>query len=150
MEVVIYVLLGFLAILVIVLGYFVFDLRQKLKMFFPNDEGETKSLNDSFKKYLVKLNENTKQIEDFNKRLDGFEKASEDYLQVINFKRFNPFQETGGDQSFLLALMDDTKSGVLITSLHSREGTRIYAKELKKGKSATNLSKEEQDFLNLK
>ena len=47
--------------------------------------------------------------------------------------RFNPFDDIGGDQSFILCLLDNTNSGVIITSLHSRDITRIYATSIKNG-----------------
>jgi len=47
--------------------------------------------------------------------------------------RFNPFSQTGGNQSFSLALLDGNNNGLVISSLHSREGTRIYAKMVKEG-----------------
>lgn len=70
-------------------------------------------------------------------------KAGEAHFQRMGVVRFNPFRETGGDQSFALALLDSEDSGVVILSLHSREGTRIYAKPVKNGKSRYDLSKEE-------
>lgn len=66
----------------------------------------------------------------------------------INLTRFNPFDELGGDQSFILCLLDNTNSGVIITSLHNRDSTRIYAKAIKNGESGTlALSKEETKAL---
>lgn len=44
--------------------------------------------------------------------------------------RYNPFKDLGGDQSFAIALLDGTDSGIVISSLHTREGTRIYAKPI--------------------
>ena len=44
--------------------------------------------------------------------------------------RFNPFKETGGNQSFSVALLNGKNNGLTITALHSREGTRVYAKSL--------------------
>lgn len=57
--------------------------------------------------------------------------------------RFNPFGDTGGDQSFVLALLDSHNNGVIISSVHARTGTRVYAKEIKNGLSKYNLSDEE-------
>jgi hypothetical protein len=66
-------------------------------------------------------------------------------LQKVGFVRFNPFAATGGDQSFSLALLDRKNNGLVLSSLHSRESTRLYAKTLKRGKSIDyELSKEEQ------
>src|SRR3989304_774700 len=42
--------------------------------------------------------------------------------------RFNPFKEVGGNQSFCVALLDGKNSGLVLSSLHTREGTRVYAK----------------------
>lgn len=53
----------------------------------------------------------------------------------INLIRYNPFGDLGGDQSFILCLLDNTNSGAIITSLHNRENTRIYAKAIKNGQS---------------
>lgn len=49
-------------------------------------------------------------------------------LHKTNVVRFNPFKEVGGNQSFSVVLLDGKNSGVLISSLHTREGTRVYAK----------------------
>ncbi len=47
--------------------------------------------------------------------------------------RFNPFKETGGNQSFAVALLDGKGSGVVFSSLHTREGTRVFAKPVRHG-----------------
>jgi hypothetical protein len=66
----------------------------------------------------------------------------------INLTRFNPFDELGGDQSFILCLLDNANSGVIITSLHNRDSTRVYAKAIKNGESDNQaLSKEETKAL---
>lgn len=49
--------------------------------------------------------------------------------------RFNPFRDIGGDQSFSLSLLDKDNNGVVISSLYSREGVRVYAKSIQDGKS---------------
>lgn len=66
-------------------------------------------------------------------------------LQLI---RYNPFNEVGGDQSFILCLLDKTNTGVIITSLHTRDSTRVYAKAIKNGScDSQTLSKEETKAL---
>ncbi len=61
--------------------------------------------------------------------------------------KFNPFNESGGDHSFSLALLDGEKNGIIITSLHTRERTRMYVKEIFGGKSKSELSSEELESL---
>jgi len=67
------------------------------------------------------------------------------HIQKIGFIRFNPFLQTGGDQSFVLSLLDDKDNGFVLSSLHSRDTTRFYAKTVKNGKGDDyQLSKEEK------
>lgn len=47
--------------------------------------------------------------------------------------RFNPFKENGGNQSFAVALLDGRNNGIVLSSLHTREGTRVFAKPVKHG-----------------
>lgn len=64
-------------------------------------------------------------------------------VQKIGLVRYNPFQNTGGDQSFSAAFLNDSGDGIVITSLYTREGTRVYAKSVKGGVSESKLSEEE-------
>jgi hypothetical protein len=65
----------------------------------------------------------------------------------VGLIRFNPFNEIGGDHSFSLAILDGGDNGIIITGLHTRDRTRIYAKQVNKGKSDLELSTEEQKAL---
>lgn len=99
------------------------------------------------KKAIEKLLEEQEKKEAHLKKIEeliaDIEKKGETHFQKMGVVRFNPFSETGGDQSFALALLNRSDSGVVILSLHSREGTRIYVKPIKEGKSRYELSKEE-------
>jgi Protein of unknown function (DUF4446) len=64
-------------------------------------------------------------------------------FQRVGLVRFNPFEDTGGNQSFALALLDANGDGLVLSSLHSRTGTRVYAKAIAGGKSEGALSEEE-------
>jgi Protein of unknown function (DUF4446) len=70
-------------------------------------------------------------------------------VQHVGLVRFNPFQDTGGDQSFALALLDKKGDGVVISSLHSRTNTRFYAKPIKGWTAQTSLSEEEAKAVQL-
>lgn len=78
-------------------------------------------------------------------RCDKIEKDSVFHIQKIGLLRFNPFKDTGGDQSFILALVDANNTGVVISGLYSRSGTRWYAKKVVAGKGVEHeLSDEEK------
>ena len=54
-------------------------------------------------------------------------------VQKIGLVRFSPFEDTGSDQSFALALLDGAANGIIISSLHGRDRTRMYVKRVKHG-----------------
>ncbi len=98
---------------------------------------------------LKKTRDNQNHILSVNQRLDQEIEKAKKHFKRFGFKRFNPFTDTGGDQSFILALLDENNNGFVISSLHSRENTRIYAKSLENGKAIDQvLSKEEQQVIN--
>jgi hypothetical protein len=68
-------------------------------------------------------------------------------MQKLAVIRFNPFEDTGGDQSFAIALLDEHDNGVVLSSLHARESTRVYAKPVQGGKSTFTLADEEKEVL---
>ena len=102
-------------------------------------------------KVLVEHGESMTKI---NANLDELLKASEylhhaiqNSLRKVAFERYNPYPGVGGNQSFTLVLLDAFNSGVVITSMHNRDATRVYAKSISKGSALQNLSEEEARVL---
>lgn len=56
-------------------------------------------------------------------------------IHKVAMARFNPFNDVGGDQSFSMALLNGKNSGVVISSLYTREGTRVFSKAIVAGKA---------------
>lgn len=94
--------------------------------------------------YLAQVQETASQVRDLNALAKRLQVAARHSLQHMGVVRFNPFPDTGGNQSFAIALVDAHGNGVVISSLHAREGTRVYAKPLKKWESEYALSEEEK------
>ena len=107
-----------------------------------------KSKKGDLKKVLEKVlsveTGNTKAINMLGKEIDNLKEDGMFHVQKVGLIRFNPFQETGGDHSFSIALLDGKDTGVVLTGLHTRERTRVYAKSIKRGKSEHELSNEEK------
>jgi hypothetical protein len=61
--------------------------------------------------------------------------------------RYNAFAEKGSDLSFSAAFVDDESSGVVISSIHSRGDSIVYAKPVVKGDSPYALSPEEKEVI---
>lgn len=81
-------------------------------------------------------------------RVQKLEEASKGFVQKTVVARYNPFQEIGGDQSFSCVLLDGENNGVVLTSLYSRQGGRVYAKPIRRGASSYPLSDEEKKVIN--
>lgn len=103
-----------------------------------------KDLKTILSQTLNQLGLNQKEIVQLQKSLNQVKINQKSCLQKIGFVRFNPFSQTGGDQSFSLALLDNKDNGLVISSLHSRESTRLYTKTIKAGQAeGYELSQEE-------
>jgi len=69
-------------------------------------------------------------------------------ISKIKLVRYNPFDDVGSNQSFILVMLDNTNSGVVLTTLHNRGFTRVYAKTIKNGQAdGIALSKEEKSAI---
>lgn len=79
------------------------------------------------------------------KRLSKFTKTPG--ISFWNLYKFNPFNDTGGEQSFVLTLLDGHKNGVVMTVLNGRGVTRFYAKKIENGTSQQQLSNEEKQCI---
>ena len=95
---------------------------------------------------------NTEEISGSLKKLENKNRATHNLslksVHKVGIVRFNPFNEVGGNQSFAIALLDDSGDGVTISSLFGREGTRVYAKAIKNKESEYKLSDEEKEAIN--
>jgi hypothetical protein len=108
---------------------------------------EVTDLKKVLENILAKGKANTDDIKILEKRINLIEEDGKFHIQKIGLIRFNPFKELGGDHSFSMAILDSHSSGIIITSLHTRDRTRVYMKDIKKGKSSFELSTEEKSAL---
>lgn len=61
--------------------------------------------------------------------------------------RFRAFENVGSDLSFAFALLNQEGSGVVLSSIHNREESRVYAKPIKEGMSTYSLTGEEKEVI---
>lgn len=89
-----------------------------------------------------------KKFKELEERLGHQEKDAAFKLQKLGLLRFNPFADTGGEQSFTVSFLDQHDNGLVLSSLQGRSGTRWYVKQVKNGKGVEfDLSKEEQEAI---
>lgn len=68
----------------------------------------------------------------------------------LSMIRFNPFHDVGSDQSFAIAILNGKNDGITLSSLFTREGTRIYSKTIIGGKAEKYvLTEEEKEAIRL-
>jgi hypothetical protein len=107
-----------------------------------------KSLRVVLEELLKDTELNKKDIDYLKEYSARIEKDGLLHIQKVGLIRFNPFKDTGGDQSFILSLVDGKDTGVVISGLYSRSGTRWYAKRVVSGKGVDyELSEEEKKSL---
>lgn len=110
---------------------------------------QKKELLEALNQLMNQMEKNRQLTTDLEKKFKSHQDWTLKGIRKVGFRRFNPFSDTGGNQSFSLALLDAHDDGFMISSLHSRENTRLYAKVITDGKASDqNLSKEEQEVLN--
>ncbi len=138
-------LVGFFMIIVIALVLVIMKLDKRVTALLQGKNA--KSLEDTLLGIINEIKrmndrqEKTDQIlKDLNKRL----KTSVTGVGVV---RFNPFTNSGGNQSFAIAFLNEHGDGAIISTLYGRERTSIFAKPVLKFKSEFELTKEEVEAL---
>ncbi len=120
-------------------------LRRRLRRLFGDGEGV--GLDELLDRQFKRLDTIAERVEALNRLHHELEGLTQRSLQKVGVVRFNPFADTGGDQSFAVALLDAEGNGVVLSSLHGRADTRIFAKSVQAGRSKHALSDEEQDAI---
>ena len=130
-----------LLIAIIWLGLRLYKLDQVRKHFFSSP------LKKNLEQVLVDQNRSLtkikKDIATLSEDLTDLSVLNKKNIQKVGLIRFNPFDDAGGNISFAIALLSDHDDGVVISSLHGRGGTRVYAKPIKAGGSEFKLTEEE-------
>ncbi|HLD26340.1 MAG TPA: DUF4446 family protein [Patescibacteria group bacterium] len=98
---------------------------------------------------LIKKDEMcAKQREELKNQLLPLLEREKLYYQKIGFHRFNAFERSGGEQSFIIALLNKEDTGIIMNFLYTRDGMRMYAKKMHKGISEEyELSHEEKETI---
>jgi hypothetical protein len=107
------------------------------------------TLESMLNEHIAQVRETAERVESVDQLARRLEKAAFFSLQHLGVVRYNPFSDTGGDQSFAIALVDGHGNGVVLSSLHARDLTRVYAKPLQKWESTYSLTDEEKKAIAL-
>jgi len=108
--------------------------------------------NGSVDESIAILSREQKELKEFRAELEKYLKVAEARLRGsvrgVGVVRFNPFAEgQGGNQSFAAAFLDELGTGVVISTLYSRDRVGVYAKPVEAGASSFELTQEEKDAI---
>lgn len=96
---------------------------------------------------IVALGVHAKTIEEEQEKMvahiTSVDKKLAKTIRGVQTLRFNPFTDSGSNQSFATAFLNDEGDGVVISSLYARERVSVFAKPIEKGKPVYELSEEE-------
>ncbi len=120
-------------------------LDRRLRRLTRGEDGE--SLEAVLGAHLEKVHAVAREVDDLAARSAVLEAVGRKAVQRVGLVRFNPFEDTGGNQSFALALLDANGDGVVMSSLHARTLTRVYGKAVGGGNAEAALSDEESEAL---
>jgi hypothetical protein len=146
-----YFILGLSAAVLIALAglIFIFLRLQKMwkryQLFFR--DSKIKDLEGVIAAEIEKLAETEKTVERIIEKLKSVDRMANYGIQKVGVVRFNPFQDTGGDQSFSVAMLDAHDNGIVISSLFGRDSLRVYAKPIEKSNSSYPLTEEEKEAI---
>ena len=141
MENVVYFSLGLSALALI----WVMTLQMRLKKLLRGKAGH--DLEDLFRQSNTDLERLMRAREEINKEIDAMKEKMRHHIRGIQTVRFNPFKDSGSNQSFATALLDDDGNGVVISTLYSRDRVGVYAKPLAGHRSEYELSDEERQAI---
>ncbi len=95
-------------------------------------------------KEMDKVKANARRVTSEHKKFKG---QLDSCIDKIGLVKYDAFDNQAGNLSFSLALLNQDNSGVVLNTMHSREGCFTYAKEIIKGESYISLSEEEKEAI---
>lgn len=141
-------MLGIMVIFLIVVFILWSKLNKLRKNYMAMLNGDT-SIN--VESALIELQEKMKSgkedLDNVEQQISSIVQQMKTMKSKIGIYRYNAFAESGSDLSFSLAIVDEGMDGVVISGIHNREETYVYAKPLTNGQSKYTLSPEEKEAI---
>ena len=109
--------------------------------------GDGKSIEKELQTKFKKVSDVVASMKDVEERIEELEDKMSSSYQKMGLVKYDAFKEMGGSLSFSLSLLNDENTGIVVTSMHSREGCYTYIKEIIRGESYVLLSDEEKQAI---
>ena len=146
-----YVLLGMTVMLLLALIVFIsinIKLAKMNKRYFKMMRGmEGKNIEDLLLSHIDEVKQAVRKVDSLSTNYQRLESISKECIQKVGIIRFNAFEDMGSDLSFAIALLNHQNSGVVVSSIYSRNECHTYAKPIISGNSSYFLTEEEKQAL---
>lgn len=148
-----YLLISFIVnvilILVVLINIILLIKTKRNYISFMKKIGNGSNLDEMLKKYLADVKEIKKDNSEIKAYYTKLDSDLASCIQKIGLVRYNAFRDVGSDLSFAIALLDGNDTGVVLNGLYGSDSSNIYAKPIKQGKSAYQLSEEEKNAIEI-
>jgi hypothetical protein len=159
LDILVFVALGIAVLAFVVSLVLAFRLRKLRRSYAVlQGDGDHGSFVDAVQRHIVRVDSLNDQVAALEKNLIGFKQdtatkfteVDADIAQSVSrvaVVRFDAFEQLGGRLSFAAALLDDHGDGIVLSSIHGRSETRVYAKGVRSGQSDHPLTPEERQAI---
>src|SRR6476660_5771138 len=103
-------------------------------------------IEDAFEALRLYVDDVALRLDD---RLNAVEAALQGTIAHRALVRYDAYNELSGQQSVSIALLDDARSGIVLSCIHHRDQARVYAKQVREGRSELELSPEEAEAVRI-
>lgn len=137
----------FLFVVILILIGFLMKLSQRVTRLMRGKHGS------SFEETMISISRDIETIKTWqqnaNELFTEIDERLSSSIRATSLIRFNPFKGTGsgGNQSFSAAFIDEEGTGIVVSSLYSRERVSLFGKPLKKFTSTFELTDEEKQAI---
>ena len=92
-----------------------------------------------------RVDELNRAVGELGGRVDRVDARVDGTVSRTAIVRYDAYEQSGGHQSASVALLDASRTGVVLSAIQGRDYARIYVKELDNGRASVALSPEEQE-----
>ena len=147
-----YIYLGTILLVILVFVAVTFLQNLKIKRLMNRYESfmngkDAENLADAIEENFKQMNEIQKDYEETKGDIEETLQELKSTFHKMGIVKYDAFKEMGGNLSFTLCLLDDMNTGFILNTMHGRDSSYTYIKEIIKGEAYATLGEEEKEAL---
>jgi hypothetical protein len=107
--------------------------------------GRKQDLVDFAVSLQTRIDDVLRAVDEIAAALSRVDRRVDGTISRASIVRYDALSDAGGHQSASLAMLDSSRTGVVISAIQGRDYARIYVKELDQGRAPVALSPEERE-----